>query len=110
LAKKKGGGLLKLAVIAGPYNAPTDHEIYDNIQKARKVAEKYIKLGYAVICPHLNTAFMGGLVDEAVFYMMCQEFVLRADTIIMITGWSGSKGSIEELGLAVGEGKEIIYE
>ena len=49
---------MKLAYIIGPYRADTIYQIKKNIEKAEETALKYWKKGYAVICPHLNTAFL----------------------------------------------------
>ena len=44
--------------MAGPYRADTIYGVAQNIQKARDVALRLWKLGYAAICPHSNTAFL----------------------------------------------------
>lgn len=108
---------MKVAYIAGPYSAESHNELYENMQVARRYAVKYWKLGYAVICPHLNTAFMDGIVnggnkfeDWPVFLIGDFELLKRSDIVVMIPGWRDSKGAVEEHTKAVEWGKEIIDE
>ncbi len=92
---------MKLVYIAGPYRGSTDRATYKNIQHARKYAEKYWKAGYAVFCPHLNTAFFSGLVPEEHFIKGGIEILKRCDIIVMISGWRNSVGSINEHQFAI---------
>ena len=101
---------IKLAYIAGPYRAATLHEIYANIRLAGKYAEKYWKLGYAVICPHMNTAFMDGIVPDSLFLDGDKEMLRRCDIVVMMPNWRSSNGASAERSLALQLGKEIIYE
>jgi len=101
---------IKLAYISGPYSAPTLHEIYANIMLASKYAEKYWKLGYGVFCPHLNSAFMDGVVPYGRFIDADLEFLRRFDVIVMMPNWRSSNGAAAELKLAKELEKEIIYE
>ena len=100
----------KLVYIAGPYSADTPHGIYANIELARKYAEKYLKLGYAVICPHLNTAFMDGVISYEDFLAMDLEIIRRCDTVVAMPNWKSSKGAIGEIAFAKEQHIEIIYE
>ena len=58
---------MKLSYIAGPYRSDTINGIVQNIRNAEKVAIKYWRLGYAVICPHKNTALFDGLLPDHVW-------------------------------------------
>lgn len=100
---------MKLAYIVGPYRSKKGIKgIVDNIRKAEKVALKYWKLGYCVVCPHKNTALMPG--PDAMFLAGGIELVKRADVIVAVKGWEESEGSMDEINLAKRLGKEIIYE
>ncbi len=101
---------MKLLYTAGRYRAPTINGIHDNIQAARRVALKYWKLGYAVICPHANTAFMDGACEDQVWLDGDLEMIRRCDVVVMIPGWKESRGAVVEHELAVSLGKEVIYE
>lgn len=106
----EGRKSIKVAYISGPYSAPTPHEIHANIRLAGQYAEKYWKLGYAVICPHLNSAFMDGVVPYGNFITGDLEFVRRSDVIVMMPNWRSSNGAAAERLEAERCNKEIIYE
>ena len=100
---------MKLAYIVGPYRSKKGTKgIIDNIKKAEKVALKYWKLGYCVVCPHKNTALMLG--PDDMFLAGGIELVKRADVLVIMKGWKESKGSKDEINLAENLKKEIIYE
>lgn len=101
---------MKVAYIAGAYRANTIMGILDNIHTASKVALKYWKEGYAVICPQRNTALFDGECDDLVWLDGDLELLRRADVVVMTRGWEHSKGSIAEHAEAVYQQKEIIYE
>jgi hypothetical protein len=61
------GKVLKIAYVAGPYRAKTKIGIILNILRARKVAKELWKMGYAVICPHSNSALMDGIAPDEAF-------------------------------------------
>ena len=101
---------MKLAFISGPYRADSEWEVLQNIRKAEKYAGKYWKLGYAVICPHKNTAFMGGLCPDETWLKGDLEILKRCDVIVMIPGSANSIGACDELDLALEMGIQVIYE
>ena len=71
---------------------------------------KYWKLGYAVICPHTNTAFMDGIGTDDMFLIGDHEIIRRVDVAVVMKGWEESKGSVVEVELCKKLNKEIIYE
>jgi len=104
---------MQVAYISGPYRAKTVSGVLRNIIKAREVAIKYWKLGYAVICPHTNTAFMDGEAPDEVWLEGDKEIIRRLtpeDAIVMMIGWEDSEGAKAELELAKELGLKIIYE
>ena len=52
---------MRVAYIAGAYRGKSENEVYENIQHARRAARKLWEQNFCVICPHLNSAFMGGI-------------------------------------------------
>jgi len=111
---------MRLVYIAGPYRAKTEYGVKLNIDRAEKVALKFWANGDAVICPHKNTAFFGGAVDEhepafgsketkSVWLEGDFEMIRRCDAIVMMDGWDKSTGAIEEWKLASKLGKKIIF-
>jgi hypothetical protein len=101
---------LKIAYTAGPYRAPTPRGIVENIRKAEAVALKYWLKGYAVICPHKNTALFDGAAPDSVWLEGDLKILARCDVIVMVPGWRESKGAIAELSYAKAQGLDIIYE
>lgn len=101
---------MKVAYIVGKYRSKTIEGTRDNIGRARKTAIKYWKKGYAVICPHLNTALFDGLADDEVWLKGDQEILKRCDVIIMMRGWKKSVGAKSEYQLAKRLRKQIIFE
>jgi len=98
---------MKVAYVCSPYRSETIHGVVENIRKAEKVALKYWKLGYAVICPHKNTALLDGAMPDDRFLAGGLELLRRSDVVI-INGWTA--GCRAEIELAVELGMEIIYE
>ena len=102
---------MRLAFIAGPYRAQHAWQVEENIQRAKAVARKYWQQGYAVICPHMNTALMGWEGDgDQVWLDGCLEMVRRCDVVVMMKRWGTSEGARGEFNLAVDLGKELVYD
>ncbi len=101
---------MKVAYIAGPYRANTVMQVLGNVHAASEVALKYWKKGYAVICPHRNTALFDGECDDLVWLQGDLELMSRSDVVVMMVGWQHSKGAIMEHAEATAMQKEIIYE
>ena len=101
---------MKVFYIAGPYRADTPRGIVENIRKAESVALKYWLQGHAVICPHKNTALFDGAAPDHVWLDGDLEILGRCDAIVMMEGWSESKGAIAELAYAKRQGLEVIYD
>jgi len=102
---------MKLVYIAGAYRGDGKLDtIYENIQTARKYAKKYWELGYAVICPHMNSALMDGVCDDKIFLDGDIEILKRCDIIVMLPNWEQSDGATKEVYEAWENGLEIIYE
>ena len=104
-----------IVYIAGPYRANTIHGIVENIRKAERVSKLFWKKGYAVICPHLNSSLLDGVVDDMAFLAAGLEILSRCDMCVMCPGWEKSRGSIVERDFAIEKGikffiRGIIYQ
>lgn len=99
---------MKVAYIIGPYRAKTIYQIKQNIYKAEEIALKYWKLGYAVICPHKNSAFFDGECEDEIWLKGGIEILKRCDICIVIDGWQNSEGSRREIDAAYEFNIEII--
>jgi len=87
---------MKVVYISGSYRSKTINGVYENIQAARKEALKWWKEGYAVICPHMNTALMDGACDDSVWLKGDLELLRRSDMVVMLEGWEESEGAKAE--------------
>ncbi len=101
---------MKLVYIAGPYRAKTINGIHENIERARKVALKYWKMGYAVICPHMNSALIDGHISDE-HILEADRLILRmCDAIVMMKNWRKSEGATHERAVAMNNNLEVIYD
>jgi hypothetical protein len=65
-------------------------------------------MGYAVLCPHANTAFMDFGCDE-VFLDGDLEILRRCDLVVVAPGWESSEGTRAEIREAHNELKPVYY-
>lgn len=91
---------MKLAYVAGPYRSKTgagDHfGTWQNILAAEKVAYELWEMGFAVICPHKNSAWFDGVIPGKQFYEGDMEMLARCDLVVMVGGWENSVGATAE--------------
>ncbi len=97
-----------LVYISGPYTGDIDQ----NILNARAMATNLWEMGFAVICPHLNTAHFEQ--DCSATYEDYLEGDLRmvegCDAMLMLEGWEDSKGSVKERQHALTLGVSVFYD
>jgi nucleoside 2-deoxyribosyltransferase len=91
---------MKLAYVAGPYRAKTKLGIIINILRAQKVAKELWKAGYAVICPHMNSALMDTVAPEKNFLEGDIEILKHCDVLVVVKGWQHSSGTLNEIDFA----------
>lgn len=101
---------MKRVFISGPYRAATEYGVLRNIEHARDVAVKLWQVGYAVFCPHMNSAGLGGSVPDDAFIEGCLAWVQAADLVVMLDGWERSDGAKAELALALTIGIPVYGE
>lgn len=94
--------------IAGPYRGKTESAVRANIERAREAAELVWQCGGKAFCPHLNTAFMGGIVPDTVFLRADLEWLAQCDAVYVIHGWAGSIGAKAEVDEAKRLGIDLI--
>ena len=101
---------MKSIYVIGKYRGKDKFEVVQNIKHAREVAELLWKQGWAVFCPHLNSAWMDGIVPDNAFLDGGLKFLEMCDAVCVCDGWEGSAGSLVELARATEQGKQILYE
>lgn len=85
-----------IVYVCGKYRGKNENEVFENIYLARSHALKLWKKGYAVICPHTNTMFMG-CGDDDIFLKGDLELLSCCDYIYLLPNWKQSKGAREEV-------------
>ena len=96
---------MKVIYIAGPYADKTNTNGTGNIKgsevniaQARRIAIHLWESGYAVICPHLNTAYFESdcrLTHEG--YLKGDfAIIAKCDAVVMTPDWEDSRGATME--------------
>ena len=107
---------MKVIYVAGPYRADTEWGVVQNIRHAEEAAIRLWKEGWAVLCPHKNSALLGGSMsgnvqhDARTWLEGGLELLRRSDAIYMLRGWTSSQGAIEEFRLAIRLNLQILFE
>lgn len=101
---------MKVIYISGAYRADNESDVFENIMRARAVAQGLWRAGWAVICPHTNTIFMGSMLSDSSFLEGDLELLKRCDAIYMLEDWEYSKGATIELAKARELGLDIYYQ
>lgn len=101
---------MKLIYVAGPYTAPTHYQVTQNIRAAEEVAVELWRRGFAVICPHKNTAMLDGAVEDGEKWLQGGlEMLRRCDAVVVVEGWEGSEGTKREIEEARALGMRVYY-
>lgn len=91
---------LPVVYVAGPYRAPTEWGVFQNIRSAEHFALAIWKLGAAVICPHKNTEMFGGAAEDSVWLEGDKAILARCDAVFCTPNWRSSSGATAEVELA----------
>ena len=88
----------KIIYIAGPIRSKTFFGYLLNVFRAWKAAVRLWRLGWAVVCPHMNSLFMcrRGM-PEGLFLEGDLDILRNCDAIVMLKGWENSVGAEGEL-------------
>ena len=101
---------MKIIYIAGPYRAPTERGLEDNIRHAEEAAIRLWRLGWAVICPHKNSSHFGGIIPDDNFIEGDIEILKRCDAIYLLSNWHYSTGARMERDIALEKGMAVYTE
>ena len=83
--------------IIGPFRSKNGWLIEQNIRRAEEVSLNLWELGFAVICPHTNTRFFNGSLNDSIWLEGDKEILKRCDAAFLISGWEFSTGCNEEV-------------
>lgn len=89
---------MKVVYIISPYRHNGGiYYIMRNIQKAERIAVILWEMGYAVICPHKNSALLDGIVKDDAFLKGDIEILRRCDVAVVSDDWAESVGCKAEV-------------
>lgn len=101
---------MRVIYVAGPYHGESSEEIQRNIMAAEKVAVECWKRGWAVLCPHKNTAGFEAYEDDVLSHGTWirgdMEMLSRCDAVVLVNN-KMTKGVKMELDLARSIGLDI---
>jgi len=103
---------MKLIFVSGPYRSPEGpNGVFKNIAHARGIARELWLAGWAVFCPHMNSAFMDGPdFDNPAFYDGDLRILEFCDAIFMLKDWRSSVGAMGEYQFAYDHDKTVYEE
>lgn len=90
----------RVVFVSGPYRAPTEWQVLQNIRRAEEVALAAWHAGAAVICPHKNTAHFGGAAEDRIWLDGDLTILRRCDAVVCVEGWERSVGARAEVNCA----------
>ena len=86
-----------IVFVSGKYSSPTQEGIAANIAHAEAVARRLWAAGFAVICPHSNSAYYDDSATYNQFLAGYLEMIPICDAVIALSNWEDSPGSQVEL-------------
>ena len=101
---------MEVIYVAGPYRAETEWELEQNIRDAEDATVRLVRAGYAVVCPHKNTAHLGGAAPDEVWLKMYLAILERCDSLYLLKKWRRSTGTVREWKRALAKGLKIYEE
>lgn len=98
-----------IVYIAGPYRSKYGRiGVIINIWKARQLAKKLWAKGIYTITPHLNSALMDRVCDSQIFLDGDIEIMKRCNYVLLLDSWNDSKGTINEIEVALSNGIRVF--
>lgn len=92
---------MRLVYVAGAYRAPTPWGVQQNINAAAAIAAKVHAAGMFAVCPHLNSAHMEGVADDAHFLNGTMALMRVCHAVILVSNWRSSAGALAEVAEAM---------
>lgn len=87
-----------LITVIGPYRGETENDVRRNIERAADYAREIWRIDPDVVCfcPHLNSAWMGGIVPDSQFLAAGVEMVLLSEAVFELPRSQDSVGAQDE--------------
>lgn len=92
-----------LVYVAGPYSAPTQWEVEQNVRRAEACGAEVVRLGAYPVIPHCNTrGWFTELQPAAWWYLTTEALLLRCDALVVCCDdYSWSVGTLAEVEAAL---------
>ncbi len=88
---------MEVAYVAGPYRSRWGiFGIFLNVLKSRYIAKRLWAKGYAVVCPHSNSAFFKSCSEDIILKGYI-EILKRCDLVVLTSDWRRSEGAVKEV-------------
>ena len=100
---------MKLVYVIGPYRAESISGIVENIRSAEGLSKVLWHMGYAVLCPHMNSSLMDGLVPDERFLAGAKIMLSLCDLAVVLPGYRKSAGSKAEIRWAQSEEIPVFF-
>ena len=102
---------MKVIYIAGRFRGKTPWDVEQNVRKAEAFSLEVARMGGMPLCPHANTRFFDGQIDDQFWIEGTAELLRRCDAIALVPGnWLGSGGTAGEIRIAVDRRMQIFCE
>lgn len=101
---------MRVVYIAGPFRSMHAWGVEQNVRRAEALALEVWIMGAAAICPHTNTRFFDGVLDDGVFLDGDLEIVKRCDAVLMTHDWKTSVGATAEHAYAIRHNIRVFYD
>lgn len=88
---------MKLVYIAGPFRGANGWEVENNVRRAEETAFEVHSVGAFAVCPHTNTRFFDGTLDDRHWLDGTMILMLRCDAVLFMPRWEKSRGCIAEM-------------
>jgi hypothetical protein len=102
--------MMPVVYVAGPYRAPDNWEIEQNIRRAEALSLEVWRSGAAALCPHANTRFFQHAAPDDVWLHGDLAMLAKCDAILMTPDWRRSSGARAEHDFAESRGMPIFYD
>jgi nucleoside 2-deoxyribosyltransferase len=103
--------MMKVIYIAGPYRSQDEWRVRMNIRKAEEAALAVWQNGAVALCPHKNSAGMGGAPGtfDDMWLEGDLELLKRCDAVWLIENWEYSRGASREMIFAKAHDIPVLF-
>jgi hypothetical protein len=95
--------------VAGPYRAGTPWLVEQNIRRAEFVSLSLWQHGIPNVCPHTQGRFFDKEIPDDIILDGMKAVMLTCHGVVVLPGWEFSKGTREEIEVAVRAGMRVHY-